>query len=133
MIKKSNLEKIENRRFGILGVFLSLVISIFFFFKSNFYIGIIFFALSIYFIILTILNAKILGPLNKVWIRLGVILSKIFNPIILGFIFYICLVPMGLILKLTGRDELLIKDNIDRDSYWIKDDPEDKINFRNQF
>jgi hypothetical protein len=90
--------------------------------------------LAISFFIVTILNAKLLQPINKLWMQFGFLLGKIINPLILGIIFFGIFTPIGIIMKLFGRDELNI--NIEhKHTYW-KDRGLGKINldtFKNQF
>lgn len=65
----------------------------------------------------------ILAPLNRAWTGLGLLLFKIVNPIVLGLIFLMTIVPIGLILRLTGKDPLRLKFDPDARSYWIPRDP----------
>lgn len=64
-----------------------------------------------------------LAPLNKAWTKLGLLLFKVVNPIVLGLIFLITIVPIGLILRLTGKDPLRLKFDPDAESYWIPRNP----------
>jgi hypothetical protein len=59
-----------------------------------------------------------LKPLNLVWFKLGLLLHKLVNPIIMGLIFYGAVLPTGLVLKGLGKDPLRLKLEPDRDSYW---------------
>ena len=67
--------------------------------------------ISFIFIILGLLNSKILTPLNKLWFKFGVILGKIISPIIMGIIFFLVVTPIGLIMKVLGKDLLRLKYN----------------------
>ena len=69
----------------------------------------IFVALTLFFLITTIINANLLLPLNKLWMRFGLLLSRIISPIILGIIFFGLVTPYGLIMSMFGRDELRLK------------------------
>ena len=89
------------------------------------------FAISIIFLILGILNSKILSPLNKIWFKFGLLLGKIISPIVMGIIFFIVVTPTGLILRLFQKDVLNLKFN-NNNTYWIeKSGP--KSNMKNQF
>src|SRR6056300_716492 len=66
---------------------------------------------SFIFIILGLLNSKILTPLNKLWFKFGVILGKIISPIIMGIVFFLIVTPTGLVMKLLGKDLLRLKYN----------------------
>ena len=88
--------------------------------------------ISFIFIILGLLNSKILTPLNKLWFKFGVILGKIISPIIMGTIFFLVVTPIGLIMKVLGKDLLRLKYNKKDNTYWIeKNGPKSKM--KNQF
>jgi len=59
--------------------------------------------------------------LNKIWFLFSIMLGKIFNPIVLGSIYFLLLTPIALITKLFGRDELLLK-RADQKTYWLVKD-----------
>jgi len=65
----------------------------------------------------------ILAPLNKAWTKLGLLLFTIVNPIVLGLIFLLTIVPIGLALRAFGKDPLRLKFEPDAKSYWIDRDP----------
>ena len=62
--------------------------------------------ISIIFLILGLLNAKILSPLNLIWIKFGELLGKIIAPIVMAIIYFIILTPISLIVRLFGKDLL---------------------------
>jgi hypothetical protein len=64
-----------------------------------------------------------LGPLNRLWFRFGMVLHRITNPVVLGLIFAIAILPVGLLLRLAGKDPLSRRFEPDRESYWIERDP----------
>ena len=87
--------------------------------------------ISIIFLILGLLNSKILAPLNKIWFKFGILLGKIVSPLIMGIIFFLVVTPIGLIMRLLGKDVLNLKYNKNK-SYWIeKSGPKSKM--KNQF
>ena len=87
--------------------------------------------ISLIFLILGLLNSIILTPLNKLWFKFGIFLGKIISPIIMGIIFFLVVTPIGLIMRLIGKDLLNIKYS-DNKSYWIeKTGPKSKM--KNQF
>ena len=88
--------------------------------------------ISFLFLFLGLLNSKILTPLNKLWFRFGLFLGKIISPIIMGVIFFLVVTPIGLLMRLFGKDVLNLKLNKKKSSYWIeKDGPKSKM--KNQF
>ena len=87
--------------------------------------------ISFIFLILGLLNSKALTPLNKIWFKFGILLGKIVSPIILGIIFFFVVTPIGLIMRILGKDLLNLKFNANK-SYWIeKRGPKSKM--KNQF
>ena len=87
--------------------------------------------ISIIFLFLAIINSKILTPLNYAWFKFGLFLGKIISPIVMGIIFFLVVTPIGLILRLLGKDVLSLKYN-NNQSYWIKKHgPKSKM--KNQF
>lgn len=45
-----------------------------------------------------------LRPIYKGWMRFGLVMSKITTPIIMGIVFYLVITPMGLVMRLAGKD-----------------------------
>ena len=87
--------------------------------------------ISLIFLVLGLLNSKILTPLNKLWFKFGIFLGKIISPIIMGIIFFLVVTPIGLLMRLLGKDLINLKYNNTK-SYWIeKKGPKSKM--KNQF
>ena len=82
----------------------------------NFY----FIAVSIIFLILGLINSKLLSPLNKSWIKLGEILGIIIAPIVMALVYFVILTPVSLIVRIFGKDLLNLKLLKDKETYWIK-------------
>ncbi len=74
--------------------------------------------ISLIFLVLGLLNSRILKPLKDVWIKFGEILGKIIAPIVMAVVFFIILTPTGLLLRLFGKDLLKTKPS-KGSSYWI--------------
>ena len=90
--------------------------------------------LATIFFILTIIKPGLLLPLNKLWMRLGLILGSIISPIILGIIFFGLFTPIAFVMRLFSRDELRLKLE-PRSSYWRIRNTSKQIveSFKNQF
>ena len=87
--------------------------------------------ISLIFLVLGLSNSKILTPLNKLWFKFGILLGKIVSPLIMGIIFFLVVTPIGLIMRLFGKDVLNLRYNNNK-SYWIeKNGPKSKM--KNQF
>ena len=76
-------------------------------------------AISIVFLILGLINSKILTPLNKIWFKIGIFLGNIVSPVVLGLVFFLIVTPTSIIMKLLGKDLLNLKNN-NNNSYWIE-------------
>ena len=85
-------------------------------------------------ILMTTIRPNLLDPFNKAWFKLGILIGKIMNPIVLGAIFFLLITPISLCLKLIKRDELSLRD-LKKTSFWklrcSNDLPENS--FKNQF
>ena len=84
--------------------------------KPNIYLLII----SIIFLILGLINSKLLSPLNSIWIKFGELLGKIIAPMVMAIVFFIILTPISLIVRLFGKDLLGLKFTKKIKTYWIK-------------
>jgi len=73
---------------------------------------------SIIFLILGLFNSKILTPFNKLWMRLGIFLGAIVSPIVMGIVYFAVITPIGLIMKLFGKDVLNLKIDKNKNTYW---------------
>jgi hypothetical protein len=69
------------------------------------------------------LKPVLLAGLNRWWIKLGVLLGKIVSPIALGILFYVVLVPIGLLMRAFGKDPLRLKREAASQTYWIARTP----------
>ena len=119
----------SNRSFGIV-FFIFLILGLYPIINNG-EIRIWLIAISIVFLFLGLLNSKILSPLNIVWFKFGIFLGKIISPIVMIMIFFIVVTPIGLLMRILGKDILNLKYNNNK-SYWIeKNDHESKM--KNQF
>ena len=87
--------------------------------------------ISIVFLILGILNSKILTPLNKIWFKIGILLGNVISPIVMSIIFFLVVTPTSFIMKILGKDLLNLKKNT-KNSYWIKKQNQNS-RMKNQF
>ena len=117
------MEKISsNRSFGILFGIIFAVIA-FWPLKSVGEIRVWSLAVASIFLLLGLINSKLLYPLNFVWVKFGELIGKVVAPLVMALIFFIILTPIGLFLRLIGKDLLNIKLNQNK-TYWIKRDKE---------
>ena len=112
-------KKSSNRSFGILFFLVFLGFGLWPLtneMSPNIYLIII----SVIFIILGLLNSKLLSPLNNLWIKFGEILGKVIAPIVMAVVYFLILTPISLLVRLFGKDLIEMKFNNNVKSYWIK-------------
>ena len=120
----------SNRSFGIVFFIVFLLISLYPLLKGN-DLRIWSLVISFIFLILGLINSKILIPLNRLWFKFGLLLGKFISPLIMGIIFFIVVTPIGIIMRLLKKDLLNLKYN-KKQTYWIdKSGPKSKM--KNQF
>ena len=133
-MKISDSQLPSNKSFGYFFAFIFLVVGLYFLFANLFFLYVIFFSLAILFILSSIFFPDYLLILNKLWMKFGMVLATIINPIILGFIFLSIFTPIGLFFKLIKRDELGLKVK-KKISYWKNPNSlkKNSSSFNNQF
>jgi len=75
------------------------------------------------FALAALVKPVLLAGLNRLWMKLGVLLGKVVSPIALGILFYVVLTPIGAVMRLAGKDPLRLKIDPAADSYWIPRKP----------
>ena len=66
-----------------------------------------------------LLRPAILHPLNLIWLKFGLLLHRVVNPVLMALIFYGTVLPTGLVMRMMGKDLLRLKREPGADSYWI--------------
>ena len=118
MLNNSKIKISSNRSFGIVFFFVFVIVSLWPLTNENsLRVWSIF--VAIIFLILGLMNSKLLTPLNILWAKFGKLLGFIIAPIVMGFVFFVVITPTGLIMKLIGKDLLNNKYDNKIKSYWI--------------
>ena len=120
----------SNRNFGFIFFIVFLIVALWPLLKDE-NLRLWAFIISLIFLILGLLNAKILTPFNKIWMKFGEILGSIISPLVMGIIFFGIVTPTGLLLKLIGKDVLKLRKD-KKNTYWIKKDNSNN-SMKNQF
>ena len=120
----------SNKSFGLLFFVVFSLIAIYQY-KINSSINFVLIFIASLFLLLGIINSKILTPFNKLWMKFGYLLGKIVSPIIMGVIFFFVITPISFILKIFKKDVLNLKKNNTK-SYWVEKD-KIKSKMKNQF
>jgi len=113
-----NIKISSNRNFGVVFFIFFMIISLFPLFKDG-NVRVWALVVAIIFLILGLLNSKVLTPLNKIWFKFGILLGSFVSPIVMGVVFFAIVTPTSLIMKVFGKNLLnLRKDN--KKTYWIE-------------
>ena len=120
----------SNRNFGIVFSIVFLIISLWPLLSQN-DIRIWSLIISGIFLVLGLINSKLLLPLNKIWFKFGILLGNFVAPIGMGIVYFMVVTPTGLIMRLLGKDILNLKKN-NKDTYWIEKDNSNS-DLKNQF
>ena len=117
-MKNSKIKIGSNKSFGIVFFTVFLIIAIWPL-LNGYEIRYWSLIISIVFLLLGILNSKILTPLNKIWFKIGILLGNVISPIVMSIIFFLVVTPTSFIMKILRKDLLNLKKNT-KNSYWIK-------------
>jgi hypothetical protein len=129
----SEIELPSNRNFGFFFTCIFLVATAYSYYSLNVTWVYVFFSISMIFFILTVVRSDVLLPLNKLWMKCGLLLGIIVSPIVLGLIFFGVFTPLAILIRLSGRDELKLK-LLQKASYWVsRKVPINSESFKNQF
>lgn len=80
-------------------------------------------ALAALFLAAAYLFPSALTPLNRLWTKFGLLLHHIVNPLIMGLLFFLTVTPVGLAMRMLGKDPLRLKLEPNAKTYWIQRDP----------
>ena len=73
-------------------------------------------------LVLSYLAPKTLSIPNKLWFKLGWVLGLISAPILMALVYFVTVVPTGLIMRLLGKDLVRLEFDKNAESYWLKRD-----------
>jgi len=132
-MKFSETELPSNKKFGIFFTFVFLIAAGYFYINSSMNMAyLLAVAASILFLV-SLVKADLLLPLNKLWMRFGLLLGMIVSPIVLGVIFFGLFTPIAFLMRLSRRDELRLKFK-EKNTHWIsRDEPIHADSFKHQF
>jgi hypothetical protein len=92
-------------------------------------------AVALVFLVPALVRPQVLGPLNRLWLRLGLFLQRLVTPVVMAMLFYGTVTPIALVLRWLGKDLLRLRIDRGADSYWIERRPPGPApdTMRNQF
>ncbi len=123
----------SNKKFGFFFSFISTICACYCYFHGLLNLAIFFVAAAITLFAISLFKPDVLHTLNKLWMRLGLIINKIISPIILGLIFFGIFTPVAFLMRLTGRDELRLKIKKSTSHWIVRNIKSAACDFENQF
>tara|TARA_Y100000590_G_scaffold191726_1_gene218077 strand:+ start:570 stop:965 length:396 start_codon:yes stop_codon:yes gene_type:complete len=118
MLHKSKIKIGSNRNFGLVFFFVFLIVAMWPLLNGE-APRIWSLIIAIIFLILGLINSKILTPLKILWFKFGLFLGGIVSPVVMGIVFFFVITPIGLFMRLIGKDLLNSKLDNNKKSYWI--------------
>ena len=124
----------SNKKFGLFFSIIFFLIGGYAFYDEQIIVAVIFLASSCVLLLISLVAADYLIKLNILWFKLGILISRVVSPIVLGFIFFILISPIAILTRMFGRDILQLKKKV-VSSYWIKREPRGPLpeSFKKQF
>ena len=120
-------------KFGFFFTFVFAIVAAYFYSAANVGLAHVFVTAASIFLLITLIKSDALLPLNKLWMRFGLLLGMIVSPIVLGVIFFGLFTPIAMLMRLSGRDELRLKFT-QKASHWISREEQIKSeSFKHQF
>ena len=110
-MKNTEIKIGSNKSFGIVFFVFFLLIAIYPLINNG-ELRIWSFVIAIIFLILGLINSKVLTPLNKLWFKFGLLLGKAISPLIMGIIFFLVVTPTALIMRIIGNIKSLAEKGI---------------------
>ena len=113
-----SIEYGSEKSFGVVFSFVFFLIYLYSLFKGqDFHIWA--FLIAFAFLMLGFWSPKTLIIPNKLWFRFGMLIGHLMTPILMVLIYFIAVLPTGLIMRILGKD--LLKTRLDKkaESYWI--------------
>jgi hypothetical protein len=81
---------------------------------------------GILFLAAGVLRPSVLAPLNRGWTLLGLLLSKVTNPLLMAVLFFGGVWPIGALMRLFGARPLGLRFDRNASTYWITRQPRDQ-------
>ena len=124
----------SNKKFGLFFSTIFFLIGGYVFYINQIIVAAIFLVISCVLLLISMVAADYLIKLNILWFKLGILISKVISPIVLGLIFFVLISPIAILTRMFGRDILQLKKKV-VNSYWIKREPRGPLpeSFKKQF
>jgi hypothetical protein len=127
----SKIKPPSPRGTGIVFTAAALIVAVIFRHNAPVWIGAC--AIAALLAVLTLAKSSLLGPLNRAWFKLGLLLNRVVNPVVMLLMFLVAFVPTGFLMRIW-RDPLLRRRRPEAATYWVARDPaEPGHSMKNQF
>lgn len=115
----------SDRSFGLTVGAIFALIEVYRFWSSGIIdaLGVVLLSFATPLFFLGLVHPSILAPLNRAWTKLGLLMFKVVNPIVMFAVYILTIIPIGFLMKLFGQDPLRLKLDTEAKSYWIDRDP----------
>lgn len=125
----------SDRVFGLFGTAVAAAFGAFYVLEGRFSAAAAIGLVAVFAGAATLLRPRLLRPLNKAWMMLGLALARVVSPIVLGILFFGLFTPLALLLRMSGRDELRLRRPPAAETYWRLREPPGpgRASFRRQF
>jgi len=115
-------KELSNRTFGLIFAAIFLLIALFPLIKGG-EPRIWALLICVFFAISSLILPKLLTPLNRLWAMFGQLMHKITNPLLMGLVFFLTVLPTGIVLRILGKDPMRRKIDPQAKSYWLERKP----------
>ena len=131
-MKFSEIKLPSNKKFGFFFSAVFLAIASYFSYIQSQMIASIMIVVSLFFFFVALFKTDLLMPLNILWMRFGLLIGMIINPIIMAIIFFMLITPYSIIMRVIGRDELCLK-TISKSNWKSRTEKAPQTDFKKQF
>jgi len=75
--------------------------------------------LALVFLAVALIHPSLLRVFNRLWMKLGYLMGRVVNPIVMAILFFTVFTPVAFLMRLFGKDPLRLKLDPVAGSYWI--------------
>ena len=123
----------SNRKFGVTVGLIAAVLAVWPLVRHHHPVRWWLLAVALVLVALGLARPALLEPLNRAWFRLGMLLSSVTNPVVMGVMYFAAVVPLGAFLRLRGHDLLRLRRDPGADSYWLPRGRDVEASLKKQF
>lgn len=133
----TEIKTASDKSFGLTvgGILAAIAVARWLWVGSLSWLMLVFLVVGLALVIVGLIRAELLAPLNRLWTKLGLVLFKVVNPVVMLLLFAVVIVPAGFVMRLARHDPMRRRFEPDAASYWIAREPPGPApeSLRNQF